>query len=86
MKKISVKNIVVFRSKSEKNQKTFLNSLNKEKDVNSEGGGDYWVRSLSALSAAVKEKSTEPVKNKIADISGGLTPNLTKQTPALARV
>jgi hypothetical protein len=80
MKKISVKNIVVFRNKSEKNQKTFLNNLNKEKDVNAEGGGDYWVRSLSALSASVKEKSAEPVKNKITDISGDLTPNLTKQT------
>jgi hypothetical protein len=80
MKKISVKNIVTFRSKPEKNQKAFLNNLDKDKGANSEGGGDYWVRSLSALSAAVKEKSAEPVKKKIVDISNDSVPALTKQT------
>jgi hypothetical protein len=80
MKKISVKNIVTFRSKSEKNQKSFLNSLDKEKGADSESGGDYWVRSLSALSAAVKQRNAEPVKKKITDISNDFTPGLTKQT------
>lgn len=80
MKKISVKNIIAFRSKPEKNQKAFLNNLDKDKGANPEGGGDYWVRSLSALSAAVKEKSAEPVKKKISDISNDFVPALTKQT------
>lgn len=80
MKKISVKNIVAFRNRSDKSKKAFLNSLNRERDINSESGGDYWVRSLSALSATIKEKSVEPIKNKITDILRDSVPNLTKQT------
>ena len=45
-----------------------------------DGGGDYWVRSLSALSNAIKEKNTEPIKDKIVDISNDFKPNMIKQT------
>lgn len=80
MKKISVKNIVVFKNKSEKSRKTFLNNIGKSNEVILDGGGDYWVRSLSALSNAVKEKNTDPIKNKIVDISNDFKPNMIKQT------
>lgn len=80
MKKISVKNIVTFRNKSEKTRKTFIDNLGKRNEVVSDGGGNYWVRSLSALSNAVKEKSTEPIKEKIADILKDFRPNMIKQT------
>ena len=80
MKKISVKNIVVFRNKTEKNQKTFLSNLGKSNEISLDGGGDYWVRSLSALSNAVKERNTDPIKNKIVDIANDFKPNMIKQT------
>lgn len=80
MKKISVKNIVTFRNKTEKSQKTFLNNLGKSKELTLDGGGDYWVRSLSALSNAVKAKNTEPIKEKIVDISNDFKPGMIKQT------
>jgi hypothetical protein len=80
MKKMSVKNIVVFRNKSEKSQKTFLNNLGKSNETILDGGGDYWVRSLSALSNAVKEQNTDPIKNKIIDMSNDFKPNMIKQT------
>ncbi|WP_133271084.1 hypothetical protein [Hymenobacter radiodurans] len=80
MKKISVKNIVTFRNKTEKSQKTFLNSLGKRNEASLDGGGDYWVRSLSALSNAVKAKNTEPIKEKITDILNDFKPGMIKQT------
>ncbi|GAB3848591.1 hypothetical protein GCM10028822_11710 [Hymenobacter terrigena] len=81
MNKISVKNIVTFRNKSEKSQKTFLENLRKKSEIKSEGGGgDYWVRSLSAMSNAVREKNTKPIKEKIADILASIKPDISKQT------
>jgi len=72
---------VIFRNKSERSQKTFLNNLNKDKkaDLDS-GGGDYWVRSLSTLSVAVREKNADSIANKITDIMSDFKPNMRKQT------
>jgi hypothetical protein len=84
MKKISVKNIILFRNKPEKSQKTFLDSLKKKSEVKLDNsGGDYWVRSLSALSNVVSEKNTEPIKEKIANILEDFKPNIIKQTNAM---
>lgn len=81
MKKISVNNIIIFRQKSEKSQQTFLNYLKKKSLIEtSEGGGNYWVRSLSAMSNAFKENSTNPLKDKISEILNLFTSKLTKQT------
>jgi len=80
MKKISVKNIVTFINKTEKSRKTFLDNLGKPNETSLDGGGDYWVRSLSALSNAVKVKNTEPIKEKIADILNDFKPGIIKQT------
>ena len=83
MKKISVKNIVLFRNKSKDSQKTFLHNLIKKNEVQLDGGGDYWVRSLSALSNAVKDKNAEPIKEKIANILDDFKPNMIKQTKVM---
>lgn len=80
MKKISVSNLVKFRKKLEKNQKAFLNSLIKKNEIKSTEGGNYWVRSLSALSNAVKLKDSLPIKEKIAAILEDYKPNIIKQT------
>lgn len=83
MKKISVNNIIKFRQKAEKNQQAFLNSLKRKslvQETTEGGGGNYWVRSLSAMSNAFKEISNKPVKDKISEIVDLFTPNLTKQT------
>lgn len=70
----------MFRDKSEKSRRTLLTNLSKGTEVSLDGGGDYWVRSLSALSNAVKEKSTEPIRNKIVDITNDFKPGMVKQT------
>lgn len=49
MKSISVKNLVEFRRKKDKSRITYFNNLNKEKQSSSESGGDYWIRSWSAV-------------------------------------
>ena len=80
MKKISLNNIIKFRNKAEKYRKTFLNSIKKKSETKSDSGGNYWVRSLSALSNAVKLNSNEPIIEKITEIVELFTPDLTSQT------
>ncbi len=80
MKKISINNIIKFRHRNEKNQKAFLNSIQKKAEAKNDGGGNYWIRSLSALSNAVKSNDHEPIKEKIGEILEVFSPDLTKQT------
>ncbi len=80
MKKISINNIIKFRLKSDKSQKGFLNTISKEVEIKSEGGGNYWVRSLSAMNNAIKLNSTEPIKDKITELLELFSPSLTNQT------
>ena len=80
MKKISVKNIILFRKKSDKFKKTFLKSLDKVKANDSEGGGNYWVRSISALNNAFRTNDNQHIKDKIDDISADYDASKRKQT------
>lgn len=81
MKKISVNNIIIFRQKPDKSKQTFLNYLRKQNLApKTEGGGNYWVRSLSAISTAFKENNTASIKDKISEILNLFNPKLTKQT------
>ncbi len=80
MNKISVKNIIGFRKKSDKSKETFLASLNKVKKIDSEGGGNYWVRSISALSNTFKSNDNQNIKDKIADISHDFNNSKLRQT------
>lgn len=55
MQKLSIKNIVGFRNKSDKAKKNFATALKLGKTaVETSGGGDYWVSSLSAISNCYK--------------------------------
>lgn len=80
MKKISIKNIIAFRKKSEKSKKAFLKSLDKIKVSDSESGGNYWVRSISALSNAFKTNNNQYIKDKIDDISEDYNNSKLKRT------
>lgn len=80
MKKITINNIIKFRNKAAKSQKGFLNGLKRKEDVKSDGGGNYWIRSLSALSNSIKLNDHEPIKDKIGEVLELFSPELTKQT------
>ena len=80
MKKISLNNIIKFRNKAEKQQKGFINNLKVKSEIKTEGGGNYWIRSLSALSNSIKLNNHEPINEKIAEILELFSPDLTSQT------
>ncbi len=80
MKKISVKNIILFRKKSEKSKKAFLKSLNKAKANDSENGGNYWVRSISALTNTFRTNDNQHIKDKIDNISADYSNSKRRQT------
>lgn len=80
MQKISVKNIIVFRKKTDKLKKTFLKSLSKVQAKDSEGGGNYWVRSISSLSNTFKTNDNKHIKDKIDDIGDDYNNSKRKQT------
>ena len=71
MEKISIKNIIDFRRKSQKSKVTFVNNLNKPKKLN-ESGGDYWISCLSAISNSFKYKSNINITEKIDELEYGI--------------
>ncbi|MFA5296652.1 MAG: hypothetical protein WC389_00410 [Lutibacter sp.] len=72
MKKITIKNLIDYKRKSDKSKITFVNNLKKEKKSDGESGGDYWITSLSAISNVYKfnkpdllGEKTEELRSKI---------------------
>ena len=58
MKKLSIKEIIEFSGKSDKSKKTFALNLKIDKQKkDSEGGGDYWISCLSAISSGFKDEN-----------------------------
>ncbi len=74
MKEITVKNLVDFRTKkSDGPKRTFAQnlkkgSLPKKKDEDDEGGGNYWVTSVSALGNGFRNNKPQIIVDKIADL------------------
>lgn len=83
MKNLSIGQIVEFRKKTDRAKKTFVERLSQpieEKKIE-DGGGDYWVRSMSAINRAYLTSDNQFIKNKIDDITADLlksTVNTTK--------
>jgi hypothetical protein len=69
IEKISVKNIVAFKRKSDKSQATFINNLNRPKQDIQSDGGDYWVMASSTVSNFFKAGNKELISEKIEDVS-----------------
>lgn len=69
--KVSVKKLVEFSRFSEKKQRNFAHQLQVPKAPipETEGGGDYWKRSLSALSNAFKYGDNKLIREKIELVS-----------------
>lgn len=66
MEKISISNVVEYRRKSSNSQVTFVNNLRKTKEVkNSDGGGNYWIHSLSTISTVFVSEQNERINEKI---------------------
>lgn len=70
MKKITIKNLIDFKRKSDKTKITFVNNLKKDKKSDGESGGDYWITSLSAISNFFKYDKPELLDEKIEELRG----------------
>ena len=67
MRKLSIKNVVEFRSKGPKGKKRFALSLKLDKpkpEAGNSGGGDYWVSCLSAISNAFRSNDANLISEK----------------------
>ena len=67
MKKLTIGNIVDFRTKSPVSQITLIKELNKPKEPKEESegsGGHYWISSLSAIRNALKQDNKLPILEK----------------------
>ncbi len=69
MKKLSIKDIIDFRGKSDRSKKTFVTNLKLEiekKEIDS--GGDYWVSCLSTISNSYKNNDSALINDKIYEL------------------
>lgn len=72
MEKISVSNIVEFgRKKTPESQLTLINNLRKpRKEDNSDGGGNYWIHSLSTINSTFISEDNNTITEKINILIG----------------
>lgn len=79
MKKVTIKNLIDFRLKSDRAKKTFLNNLKLEKPASSDGG-DYWISCVSAISNSFKYNDDTLLGKKVEEIKGKMIGAVTKNT------
>lgn len=69
MRSLTIKNLIEFRGKSARSKKNFVTNLMVDKvKLASEGGGDYWISCLSAISNSYKLNDLEAIKDKIDEL------------------
>jgi len=62
MRKLTSKEIVEFRSKSDRSKKSFVSALKIDKKSDkAESGGDYWISCLSAISSSFKQNNLNAI-------------------------
>ena len=83
LEKLPVKKIVQFRRLSKNRRETFTNNLKISKKSTSDGGGNYWVRSVSAISNAFKENDTSYIIDKIDEVRNLYEINKRSQTKTM---
>jgi len=81
MEKVTIKNLIDFRAKSDRSKITFLNNLRKEKikDPNEEGG-DYWISCVSTISNVYRNNDRTLLGKKVTEIQAKLKGTTRKQT------
>lgn len=80
MKKITIKKAIEFDKRTDRGKQSMIRRLQQTKLAKSDGGGDYWVRSLSAITKACKENDHNIISEKIKQIELDHKTNTRKQT------
>lgn len=84
MKKLTIKKIIEFKLKSVTRKKSFAQNLKKNKEiVESEGGGDYWISSVSAICNSYKQNDTQPINTKKEELEEKVEKTEIKKTKAM---
>tara|TARA_B100000780_G_C21094365_1_gene441226 strand:+ start:1033 stop:1710 length:678 start_codon:yes stop_codon:yes gene_type:complete len=82
--KLPVKKLIEFRRLSKARKITFTNKLKVgKKSASDGGGGNYWVRSISAISNAFKENDNSYITNKIEEVTNLYDLNKSSQTKTM---
>lgn len=74
MKKLSIKELIEFRRKSDRAKKTFIENIKSNKiETPMEGGGNYWITSLSAICNSYKSNDLGLIDEKIDELQAKLS-------------
>jgi hypothetical protein len=82
MNNLSIKDLIGFRSKSDRSKQTFVNNLrlSERENVQDGSGGDYWISSMSALSNTFKYNNSSYLDEKIEILLEKIEETETKKT------
>ncbi len=84
MRKISIKDIIKFQKYSDRKKQTFASDLKKVLEPkDNDGGGDYWISSISAISNAFKSNNNKLIVEKIDELEGKLEAPLMNRTKVM---
>lgn len=69
MRKLSISKLIEFRKKSDKSKKTFVENLKSNNiEIPIEGGGNYWITSLSAIYNSYRQDNLNLIDEKITEL------------------
>lgn len=93
MKKMTSKDLIDFRRKSDRRKKSFVERIKSTKiDPPSEGGGNYWISSISAACSAYKQNDIGVIDEKIDELldklaiaSANITKNMYQRNISILR-
>jgi hypothetical protein len=69
MKALSIKSLIEFRGKTLKSKKSFATTIKTNRqEASGEGGGDYWISCLSAISRSFKLNDRQPILDRRAEL------------------
>lgn len=69
MKTLSIKSLIDFREKTPKGKKRFAAAVRSNSpEAPGEGGGDYWISCLSAISSSFKTNDRQPILDRRAEL------------------
>ncbi|GAB5525418.1 MAG: hypothetical protein Roseis2KO_32900 [Roseivirga sp.] len=80
--KIPIKKLVQYRRMTERRKSGFVSNLQRPVTPK-EGGGDYWIRSLSAISKAFRENDNTVIDDRLESIESDLGGTQIRQTQSM---
>lgn len=80
MNKITIKKAIEFTKRTKRGKASMIQKLKFPSAVKADGGGDYWIRSLSAITKSCRDNDPTFIINKIEEIKAAKKTTGRKQT------